>query len=225
MSQYIQQFIPSFAHRIMRPLKSVQKDLILQSLPKFQIGPDSDFIKLFQGYDKIAIEIGFGDGKYLLTQAQSNPHTLYIGCEPYLNGAVKVLSAIEHKHIDNIKLYIDDARILLSSLPDETLDETYIICPDPWPKKRHFKRRLITTQFLQNLSCKITANGYVLIVTDHYDYAHWIHEAILQSNIFCNIYENIEKYIGVPENWIYTKYQKAGLAQGSDIYFFKCYLR
>ena len=217
--------IPSFARRLLRPLKQGQKDLLSDFLPKFELTPDSDFARIFQPYNKIAVEIGFGDGEHLLTQAKNNPDTLHIGCEPYINGVVKVLNAIAKNNIDNIRLYTDDARILLKSLPDKILDTVYIICPDPWPKKRHFKRRLITEQFLKQISPKVITGGYVLMVTDHLDYAHWIHEAILQSELFPDISKNIEVYTDIPDDWIYTKYQKTGITQGSDIYFFKCYIR
>jgi tRNA (guanine-N7-)-methyltransferase len=104
------------------------------------------------GYKKLALEIGFGGGEHLLAQAEHNPDTLFIGCEPYINGVAKCLAGIDEQKISNIRLYTRDARELIEALPDACLDSVFILFPDPWPKLRHNKRRLVSAQTLSMLA-------------------------------------------------------------------------
>ena len=217
--------IKTFARRIVKQLSTRQKEQLENILPTFLIDTQSDFLEWSKQYNKIFFEIGFGNGEYIIEHSIQNQDVMHIGCEPLLNGVTRVLDHISQTNAYNIRLYTDDARVLLESMPDNIIDQMYIICPDPWPKRRHNKRRLINPQFLKDISSKMSREGYLVIVTDHYQYASWIHEALLKTDVFAKLSEDLEYYKGVPKGWLYTKYQKVGVSQGSDIYFFKCYKR
>jgi hypothetical protein len=102
-------------------------------------------------YQRTALEIGFGAGEHLAAQARHHPETLYLGSEPYINGVAKLLAVIEREKLTNIRIDTRDVRELISELPGAALNEIFILFPDPWPKARHHKRRLINAQTLAML--------------------------------------------------------------------------
>lgn len=209
---------PSFARRIGRSLRDYQKLLISELLPQLEVTLDSDFTKASQRYDSIILEIGFGNGEHLAQFAQQNPNTLCIGAEPYINGIATLLKTISDNNISNIRIYKNDVRDLLSVIPNKFFDKIYIICPDPWPKQKQKKRRLINSEFLQLLATKTKKE--IVIATDHIDYAKWILDHAITGK-FSMPSENLTHYKALPKDWLYTKYQRRGIKYGSDIYYFK----
>ena len=136
-------------------------------------------------YPSYAMEIGFGSGENILHSAKTNSNIGYIGCEVFTAGAVKLLSDIKENDIKNIKIWHDDALELIARLPLGSLNFVYILYPDPWPKRRHNKRRLISVEFLKLLASKMASKGKLLIVTDHKDYAKHIAETLPEvSDLF-----------------------------------------
>jgi len=121
-------------------------------------------------YRKLVIEIGFGYGEVLLTQAEQNKETAFIGCEVYLAGLAKLMEKISTSNISNILVYQGDGRQLVQSLKDESIDSIMILFPDPWPKKRHHKRRIINEEFLKLMAKKLKFKGELIIATDHLNY-------------------------------------------------------
>ncbi len=167
--------IKTFARRIGRPLNAQHKMLLQHHLPKVEA--ISNITIKQQHYKKINLEIGFGTGDNIIYQAQQHTDALYIGCEPFINGVVKVLSKIAAQNLNNILLHADDVRILLDNMQHIQFDEIFILFPDPWPKKRHHKKRLINTDFLHKLAIHhMRSNTKLYISTDHKDYAQWILE-------------------------------------------------
>ncbi|MDR2268838.1 MAG: tRNA (guanine(46)-N(7))-methyltransferase TrmB, partial [Rickettsiales bacterium] len=134
------------------------------------------------------LEIGFGTGEHVIELAEQNPDKIIIGAEPFINGVASLLSKIvdENNEIKpefkNIRIFPDDVRKLLSDM-NTAFDEIYILHPDPWPKARHEKRRLINREFLKTLSFLISKNGKIIIGTDHTDYYNWILEQIQRTNL------------------------------------------
>lgn len=212
--------IRSFARRLARPLRSKQQDLLNTLLPTIQINNTADLDNKCQDFKRIILEIGFGNGEFLFNKAAAEPSSLFIGAEPYINGVASLLSKIETKKLENIRVFIDDCRVLLDLMPNEFLDEVFIICPDPWPKKRHHKRRLVSHELLKLLLPLIKEQGVVNIVTDHDDYAEWIFE--ITSSL--TDYEFTPHSLGEceidPSTFFTTKYQRRGLALGGKIYKF-----
>ena len=136
----------SYGRRRGRKPSARQAALLERELPRVALrlaGPPPPRLgELFAPpVEEVWLEIGFGGAEHLLWQARANPHVGLIGCEPFEDGVVKALSAIEREKLANIRLHADDARPLLRWLPDGQIARAFILFPDPWPKKRHQKRR------------------------------------------------------------------------------------
>jgi tRNA (guanine-N7-)-methyltransferase len=217
-----------FSHQLDKPLRSFGRrngrlrsnpqrllDEVLPSV-RLQTAP----LALPEGYTKYALEIGFGAGEHIAAQAMHHPETLYIGCEPYMPGVAKLLRVIEQNNIGNIRLYTDDARDLMATLPDGSMHEVYILFPDPWPKARHHKRRLITHDFLHMLSRLQQPGDTMLIATDHVDYAGWILHEIARTPEYQWTAERQSDWRDFPKSWAETKYQRKTSAEGRAPMFF-----
>jgi len=119
----------------------------------------------------IHLEIGFGGGEHMIAQAGERPGTGFLGVEPFVNGMAKALSAIEAAGCQNIRLHFDDATNLMAWLPDMSLARIDLIHPDPWPKRRHWKRRFVQDSTVAQLARVLRQGGELRFVTDIADYA------------------------------------------------------
>lgn len=136
------------------------------------------------------LEIGFGNGEHLCDLAINNPDSIIIGAEPFMNGVAALLSAITNEsdnklkeQYKNICVFADDVRLLLKDFKNAKFDEIWILHPDPWPKARHEKRRLLNHDFLNLLSQHLSKNGKIIIGTDHWEYYDWIIEQLKQTKL------------------------------------------
>lgn len=163
---------------------------------------------------EIWLEIGFGGGEHLAHQAQNNPNVFFIGCEPFINGMAKLLRDVEDNNLKNVAVYNGDARELLDKLPDNSLTKIFILFPDPWPKSRHHKRRIIQQNLLTSLARTLKKDGFVRLATDHAEYGEWIQEEFAKSS---NFMLKIKTH-AAPQDHIETKYQKKGLAGNNPIF-------
>lgn len=181
----------SFARRLGRGLRSGQKDL-LATLDQVNEETGVCFnqdgkLKIPDGrYTKIVLEVGFGSGVFLHEMSLKHPDYLFIGCEPYINGVISLLSKITKEGNKNIFIWKDDAKKILTNIENGTIDSVYILFPDPWPKKKHHKRRLVSSEFLEMLYHKMSANADLRIATDHAEYAKWILYMLIVSKYFVN---------------------------------------
>jgi tRNA (guanine-N7-)-methyltransferase len=132
----------------------------------------------------IILEIGFGGGEHLVAQAAAHPDARFIGVEPFLNGVASCLRHIEESGVQNIRLHQGDARDVIARLPDACLDLVTILFPDPWPKTRHWKRRLIQREFLDDLARVLKPGGEVRFATDWAHYAAWTLEVFTRDPRF-----------------------------------------
>ena len=200
-------------------------DSVGGKLPKVsphQIAKEAIWLPLKGGAEKLALEIGFGGGEHLLAQAAHNPDTLFIGCEPYINGVAKCLAGIDEQKLKNIRLFTRDARELIEALPDACLDAVFILFPDPWPKVRHNKRRLVNAETLSMLARTHKKGGRLLIATDHVDYSVWILE-LLQNNPYYTWTARAQAdWKTPPADWTTTKYQRKTTEQGREPVFMEC---
>jgi tRNA (guanine-N7-)-methyltransferase len=121
----------------------------------------------------LVLEIGFGGGEHLVAQAGAHPGARFLGVEPFLNGVASCLRHIEESGFQNVRLHHGDARDVIVRLPDASLDLVYILFPDPWPKARHHKRRLIQPEFLSELARVLKPGAEVRFATDWANYAEW----------------------------------------------------
>ncbi|PCI00897.1 MAG: tRNA (guanosine(46)-N7)-methyltransferase TrmB [Alphaproteobacteria bacterium] len=165
------------------------------------------------------LEIGFGNGEFLSHMSQNNPDINFIGCEPFINGVAALLSSIE-KPVDNLKIWSDDARLLIDEMPDQSMERVYLLNPDPWPKSRHHKRRFVQEKTLNMLSRILKKGGLFIMSSDHHELVTWMFD-------HTNAHDNFEwtglsgdDWLTPPSDWPIdqTRYMKKGLA-GKDIYW------
>jgi tRNA (guanine-N7-)-methyltransferase len=167
-----------FGRRKGHRLRAHQADLIEQLLPRLavDIGVPSppDVAAMFDPRaDAVRLEIGFGGGEHLIAEALSLPNTGFIGCEPYVNGMAKILTQIEGHNIRNIRLFAGDAAELLGWLPPLALARIDLIHPDPWPKRRHWKRRFVQDSTVAAMARILAPGGEFRFVSDIDDYCAW----------------------------------------------------
>jgi tRNA (guanine-N7-)-methyltransferase len=165
-----------------RTLKPRQEALLDTLLPHLAVPAEGaiDLEALFEGDRETAtrrggvvLEIGFGGGEHLAAQAAAQPQQRFIGVEPFINGVASCLRHIEESGAQNVRLHQGDARDVIARLPEACLDLCYILFPDPWPKTRHHKRRLIQTEFLSELARVLKPGAEVRFATDWAHYASW----------------------------------------------------
>lgn len=201
--------IRSFGRIKSRKLSDHKKFLLEDFLPKFAMR-DGDLKAA-----KSCLEIGFGFGDFLYEKAKNNPDKFFLGVEPHLNGVVNLLAKLEKNPLPNLRIATDDVRIFLQKFPPNFFDEIYVLFPDPWPKAKHFKRRLIGEKFLDEvLSPAMKKSANLVIATDHDSYKTWILAAILRSKKFSWLAESKKDWQNFPADWTETKYQKKAAAEG-----------
>jgi tRNA (guanine-N7-)-methyltransferase len=171
--------------------------------------------------EDVWLEIGFGGGEHLLWQARSNPHVGLIGCEPFEDGVVKVLSAIEQQALVNLRLHVDDARPLLRWLPDAAIGRAFILFPDPWPKKRHQKRRLVSVATLRELARVMRPGAELRLATDIGDYAQWMLLALREQTSFRWLARGPGDWRVRGPDWPPTRYEQKALEAGRRCYYFR----
>lgn len=209
-----------YGRRQSRPLKDKQKTLFEMLLPTLTFSLEE--VKTLPIDQQIWIEIGFGGGEHLCTQALNYPNIMFIGCEPFVNGVGSLLKQIEAHNLKNIKIFQNDARFLLEALPDNSVDKIFLLFPDPWPKKRHFKRRFVQKDSIKEIHRILKSDGEWRIATDHEGYAIWVNEQFNQPEslmLFAQQHEDIYKRPSITE-WPETRYeQKANLDSRKSAFF------
>ena len=209
----------SFGRRHGRKFSATQQRLVSDELPRLSIdlsrAAPAALPDLFAGtVEDVWLEIGFGGGEHLLWQAEHHPQVGLIGCEPYLDGVVKVLSAMEERKLDRIRLHADDARPLLRWLPEGEIGRAFILFPDPWPKARHQKRRLVSPALIVALARIMKPGAELRIATDIGDYARTALRALQTSTAFKWTATGPSDWRVRPEDWPKTRYEQKALAAG-----------
>ena len=181
LKDFNQNDIRTFGRRHGKKL-SIRKQWLMENLLP-QITPKSD-------EHAFILEIGFGNGEHLCDLSINNPDSIIIGAEPFMNGVAALLSAITNEsdntlieHYKNIRVWADDVRLLLKNFPNSKFDEIWVLHPDPWPKAKHEKRRLLNHEFLNLVSSHLTDTGKIIIGTDHWEYYDWIVEQLKQTKL------------------------------------------
>ena len=178
-----------FGRRKGHQLRSHHADLMAGLLPRLAIAldqpPPSNLADMFlRPLDTVCLEIGFGGGENLIAQATAGPSAGFIGCEPFVNGMAKILAAIEAEDLDNVRLYAGDAIDLLTWLPDASIAKVDLLYPDPWPKRRHWKRRFVQDRTVAMLGRVLRPGGLFRFATDIADYAAWTLERLNRAPDF-----------------------------------------
>lgn len=160
------------------------------------------------------LEIGFGKGEHLAIQAQSHAKIGMIGVEPFLNGVSGLVDLVAEQKLSNIRIFNDDARLLMDHLPDQSIGRAFILFPDPWPKARHHKRRIVSAGNIAVLARILKDDAELRIGTDHMEYCRWIMALMLQSTDFIWMSDHPEDWRSRPDDWPPTRYERKSLQQG-----------
>jgi len=171
-----------------------------------------------QGGGEQILEIGFGGGEHLVAQATAHPDHRLIGVEPFLNGVASCLRHIEESGAQNIRLHQGDARDVIARLPDASLDLVYILFPDPWPKTRHHKRRLIQPEFLGDLARAMKPGAELRFATDWANYAAWTLEHLTRDARFTWRAERAEDWRQPWPGHVTTRYEEKKLGDCAPIW-------
>ena len=213
-----------YGRRQGKRLRPGQRDLVENLLPLIEINPtrENTFDPracFSRDINDIWLEIGFGGGEHLAWQAKTYPRIGFVGCEPFLNGVVKLLSRIRSMELENVRLYRDDARLLIARLPANVIGRAFILFPDPWPKLRHHKRRLISEEVLGSLAEALRDEAELRIATDDPSYLEWILWHLQRHPDFEWQASVPNDWRSSPNDWPATRYEKKANAAGRKCTF------
>ena len=211
--------IRTYGRRKGHRLSARKQRLVDDTLPRLRLAvqapPPVPLIRLFPvPVSEVWLEIGFGAGEHLAWQAETNPHVGLIGCEPYLNGVAALLASIEERALDNIRIWDGDGREVLDWLPDASISRVFVLHPDPWPKSRHHKRRLISPETLAVLARIMLPGAELRVATDIGDYARSSLEAVRASGAFTWMAERAEDWRAPLPDWPPTRYERKAKQEG-----------
>ena len=202
-----------------RPIKARQAALVETLLPRIDLPQGAfDPRDLKPDAREIWLEIGFGGGEHLAGQAARDPGLLILGVEPFLNGVASALRHVDEGGLENVRLHQGDAREVVARLPDACLDRVFILFPDPWPKSRHHKRRLIQPGFLAELARVLKPGGRLRFATDWAAYADWTLERVLASGLFGWPAERADDWRRPPADHLTTRYEEKRLGDCAPVW-------
>ncbi len=208
-----------YGRRHGKPLKKASAERFEKYFPLYNIELDDDGLlepaALFdQACSEYWLEIGFGKGEHLVAQAKANPDIGFMGCEPFVNGVSGLIDHMEKEQVTNIRFFMDDARLLMDALPENSLSRAFILFPDPWRKKRHYKRRVVSPGNVAVLSTLLKSRSELRIGTDHHDYCRWILARMMENPEFDWMSDGPDDWHVRPDDWPETRYEKKALEQG-----------
>ena len=209
-----------YGRRRGKKLRAGQQSLLDTLLPRLALAlpPVQQKIDLAQAFggslppDGVWLEVGFGAGEHLVWQAEQHPGVGLIGCEPYLNGVAKCLAHIERVGVANVRLFTDDARLLMAALPARSLGRVFVLFPDPWPKTRHHKRRFVQRETLDKLAELMMSGAELRLATDDPSYLPWMVEHACLHPAFEWLAERPADWWERPPDWPATRYEQKEIA-------------
>lgn len=207
-----------YGRRQDRPLKPRQARLMETLLPRVAV-PDPatgllDPKALFPQAEEVWAEVGFGGGEHLAWQAARNPRVGFIGAEPFINGVAKLLTQIEDQNLENVRIHFGDARPLLEALSAGSLSRLFVLYPDPWPKKRHRKRRMISPWFFREAARLLRPGGEMRVSSDIADYVAWTLMHARAAPAFEWTAERAADWRTRPADWPQTRYEAKAAREG-----------
>jgi len=203
-----------------KPLSARKQALVDTRLPALEL-PEAPFDPrdLFPAAGAVWLEIGFGGAEHLLEQAARHPGTGLIGVEPFLDGIAKALAGIEERGLDNVRLHRGDARDLVERIADASLDRVFLLFPDPWPKTRHWKRRIVSDAFVAQLARTVKPGGRVRFATDVASYQDWALERFLRDGRLAWTAERAADWREPPADHVTTRYEEKRLGDAAPAFF------
>lgn len=216
-----------YGRRKGKKLSARKLRLLDEVFPTVSISPEAleigtfDPTKLFDFTTKeIWLEIGFGKGEHLAEQAAQNPAIGFIGCEPFLNGVAGLVTKIHEQGLNNVRIFADDARLLMDALPDRSIARAFLLHPDPWPKARHARRRFVSPENLDRLARILKKGAELRIGTDHPVYKTWTMIQIQRRDDFTWTAKRASDWRTQPEDWADTRYQAKAAAKDVKCAYF-----
>ena len=212
-------YIPkTYGRRIDKPLRARPAELMKSVLPKLAM-PDPaeeriDLARIFPETKEVWLEVGFGGGEHLAWQAKHNSTVGMIGAEPFINGVAKLVTQIDEQKLGNIRIHFGDARPLMEALPDQALTRLFVLHPDPWPKTRHHKRRMISPWFFAEAARLIKPGGILRVASDIPDYIRWTLMHFQNTPGFEWLAQSAEDWKIRPDDWPQTRYESKAYREG-----------
>jgi tRNA (guanine-N7-)-methyltransferase len=199
-----------------RPIKPRQAGLMQTLLPKIAV----DLADPLGGWRGPAwLEIGFGGGEHMAAQAGRAPGVRILGAEPFVNGVASAVRHVEEQGLAaNVRIHHGDARELVAALPDASIERVFILFPDPWPKTRHHKRRIVQPELLAELARVLKPGGRLRFATDWADYADWTLERVLKSGLFDWPAERADDWRTPPADHVTTRYEEKRLGDCAPVF-------
>ncbi len=168
----------------------------------------------FGDVDDVWLEIGFGGGEHLVHQAKSNPRVGFIGCEPFLNGMAKALAAVDEAGLTNVRLHFGDAVEVLDRLPDASLAGVDLLYPDPWPKKRHWKRRFVAPDRVARVARVLAPGAPFRVASDIPSYIDWTLQHLIDDPVFRWTARTADDWRRPYPGWPGTRYEAKAIREG-----------
>ncbi|WP_075995346.1 tRNA (guanosine(46)-N7)-methyltransferase TrmB [Salaquimonas pukyongi] len=217
-----------FGRRKAKPLKGAQEEALRTHLPKLAINLaepcPAQAEALFSANEStpqaIVLEIGFGGGEHLVHRARLHPELAFIGCEPFINGMAKAVRAIADNGLANVRLYGEDATGLLDWLPDGSLSRIDLLYPDPWPKKRHWKRRFVNPGNLHRFHRLLKPGGEFRFASDIESYVNWTLRHVFNHGGFEWTALHPDDWHKPWDEWVSTRYEQKAIREGRTPAYF-----
>jgi tRNA (guanine-N7-)-methyltransferase len=169
----------------------------------------------------IWLEIGFGAGEHLAAQAERHPDKGFIGCEVFENGVARLIGEVERRHLANVRLFLDDARLLIAALPPASIERVFILFPDPWPKQRHKKRRIVSRETLDTLARIMAEAAELRLATDDPGYFSSMLEQVTGHPEFAWLARRPGDWRARPPDWPPTRFEDKALTAGREPAFLR----
>jgi tRNA (guanine-N7-)-methyltransferase len=208
-----------YGRRRGRPLRQGRRRLTETLLPRIAVtlpgaGPFDPNTLFPVPPQAVWLEIGFGAGEHLAQHAEQHPDIGFIGCEVFETGVARLLGEIARRCLDNIRVYPDDARLLLDRLVPASIGRVFILFPDPWPKARHHKRRLVSRATLDRLAAIMQPGVELRLATDDRGYLVWMLEHLTAHPDFTWLARTPSDWRERPPDWPATRYEEKARAAG-----------
>jgi tRNA (guanine-N7-)-methyltransferase len=213
-----------------RRLRPHRQDLLAELLPRLRVtlppaGAALDLAGLFpRPRSQLWLEVGFGSGEHLVEQAARHPEIGFIGCEVFVNGVAALVGQVERRELANIRVFDDDARLLMVALPEASIDRAFLLFPDPWPKTRHAKRRFIGPDNLATMARILADGAEFRIATDDVGYVRWTLQQLIGHPDFLWLAAGPRDWHNPPQDWLETRYQRKAVVAGRQPVFL-CFRR
>jgi tRNA (guanine-N7-)-methyltransferase len=202
-----------------RPIKPRQAALMDARLPELRV-PDGpvDLARLMPAAKETWLEIGFGGGEHMAAQAARHPDVLILGAEPFQNGVASAVRHIDEQGLQNVRLHDGDVRDLMARLPDASVARVFILFPDPWPKARHQKRRLVQADVVAELARVLQPGGRLRFASDWADYVDWALARFAANPAFEWTAVRADDWRQPPADHVTTRYEEKRLGDCAPVF-------